>query len=217
MATATTISESTRTRRPDTRPAEIMEAALATFTAQGFRATRLDQVAEAAGVTKGAIYHYFKGKEDLLLHSLKHWMHTGLEFPSHLAASDQGPAAARLRLVARHMWKKASESGVNQLMRLVEGELVPDHPEIMAQWMEQSIAPMFELLSGIVEDGKGAGEFRNDIDTPVFVRFLVLGLSKVAVVRSQSEISGFTQFPDDRIIDSVMDVLFRGLRDNPAI
>jgi len=217
MATISTTLDSSRTRRPDTRPAEIMEAALATFTTQGFRATTLDQVAEAAGVTKGAIYHYFKGKEDLLLQSLKHWMHTGLEFPSHLAASDQGPVSARLRLLVRHLWKKASESGMSQLIRLIEGELVPDHPEIMAQWMKQSIAPTFELLDGIIEEGKEAGEFRNDIDTPVVVHFLVFGLSKIAVAQSNADVSGFIQYPEDRIIDSILDVLFRGLRNNPAI
>jgi len=217
MATTTEKLDSIRRRRPDTRPAEIMEAALATFTNQGFRATTLDQVAEAAGVTKGAIYHYFKGKEDLLLQSLKHWMHTSLDFPDHLTADDQGPASARLRLLVRHMWKTASKSGVAQIIRLVEGELVPDHPEIMARWTEQSVEPMFELLSSVMEDGKHSGEFRNDIDTPVVVRFIVLGLAKIAVARSESHFSGFLQFEEDRIIDSILDVLFRGLRTNPSI
>lgn len=207
--------DTTRTRRPDTRPAEIMEAALATFASQGFRATSLDRVAEVAGVTKGAIYHYFKGKEDLLLQSLNHWMRSSLQFPVDLASRDQGAASTRLRLLLRHMWEVALKSDITQLIRLIEGELVPDHPELMAQWQEQSIAPMFELLDGVVEDGKASGEFRKDVDTPVVVRFLVLGISKIAVAASESKMSEFAQYPSDRIIDSVMDVLFRGLSTTP--
>ena len=59
------------TRRPDERPQELLEAALHVFATQGYRTTRLEQVAAAAGVTKGAVYHYFSNKEDLLLRALE--------------------------------------------------------------------------------------------------------------------------------------------------
>jgi AcrR family transcriptional regulator len=46
-------------RRPDARPQELLDAALSVFAERGYRNTRLEEVAEAAGVTKGTIYHYF--------------------------------------------------------------------------------------------------------------------------------------------------------------
>jgi AcrR family transcriptional regulator len=52
-------------RRKQARPAEILDAALACFTERGFAATRLDAVAQRAGVTKGTLYLYFDSKEDL--------------------------------------------------------------------------------------------------------------------------------------------------------
>jgi TetR/AcrR family acrAB operon transcriptional repressor len=45
----------------------LLDAALSTFSRQGFAATRLEDVAEAAGVTRGAIYHHFGGKAELFL------------------------------------------------------------------------------------------------------------------------------------------------------
>ena len=45
----------------------LLDAALTTFSRQGFAATRLEDVAEAAGVTRGAIYHHFGGKAELFL------------------------------------------------------------------------------------------------------------------------------------------------------
>ena len=53
------------TRRKEARPTEIVSAALDCFAERGFAATRLDDVAARAGVTKGTVYLYFSNKEEL--------------------------------------------------------------------------------------------------------------------------------------------------------
>ncbi|MGH8222755.1 MAG: helix-turn-helix domain-containing protein, partial [Woeseiaceae bacterium] len=52
-------------RRKEDRPAEIAEAALAEFSEKGYDATRVDDVARRAGVSKGLLYLYFRTKEEL--------------------------------------------------------------------------------------------------------------------------------------------------------
>ncbi|MFA5915908.1 MAG: helix-turn-helix domain-containing protein, partial [Burkholderiales bacterium] len=52
-------------RRKDARPEEIIAAALELFVERGYAATRLDDVAARAGVSKGTLYLYFENKEDL--------------------------------------------------------------------------------------------------------------------------------------------------------
>ena len=52
-------------RRKEDRPAEITAAALAAFAENGYAATRVDDVAKRAGVSKGLLYLYFKTKEEL--------------------------------------------------------------------------------------------------------------------------------------------------------
>ena len=54
-----------QSRAPAERPGEIIEAALALFVEKGFAATRLDDVAERAGLSKAAIYLYFEDKTAL--------------------------------------------------------------------------------------------------------------------------------------------------------
>ena len=56
---------SPRQRRKEARPAELMAAALELFVEKGFAATRLDDVAARAGVSKGTLYLYFDSKEAL--------------------------------------------------------------------------------------------------------------------------------------------------------
>ena len=54
-----------RARRKEARPGEIVAAALASFAERGYAATKLEDVAAAAGISKGTIYLYFPTKEDL--------------------------------------------------------------------------------------------------------------------------------------------------------
>jgi AcrR family transcriptional regulator len=70
-----------RTARRDAIRRDLVEAAASLFASQGFRATTVDQVAEAAGVTTGAVYSNFSGKEDLLFAALE----------SHAVAADLAP------------------------------------------------------------------------------------------------------------------------------
>lgn len=58
--------KSRREEYAETTRAAILEAATDRFTAEGFAATTVDSVAEAARVTKGAVYHHFKDKAELL-------------------------------------------------------------------------------------------------------------------------------------------------------
>jgi len=61
-----TSTENTRhRRRKEARPSELAAAALALFVEKGFAATRLDDVAARAGVSKGTLYLYFDSKEAL--------------------------------------------------------------------------------------------------------------------------------------------------------
>ena len=52
-------------RRKEARPGELLDAALDLFVAKGFAATRAEEVAAKAGVSKGTLFLYFKSKEDL--------------------------------------------------------------------------------------------------------------------------------------------------------
>src|SRR5687768_17668301 len=52
-------------RRKDSRPSELLEAALEIFVERGFAAARLEDVAAKAGVSKGTLYLYYANKEEL--------------------------------------------------------------------------------------------------------------------------------------------------------
>ncbi|WP_445399965.1 TetR/AcrR family transcriptional regulator [Streptomyces sp. LE64] len=80
-------------------PSRLMAAATRLFADQGYDRTSVQEIVAAAGVTKGALYHYFGSKEDLLqeIHS-----RTLALQQAHLdaAAATDAPVDHRLRAVA---------------------------------------------------------------------------------------------------------------------
>ena len=55
-----------RRRRKEARPQQLLDAALTLFVEKGFAATRAEEVAQRAGVSKGTLYLYYPSKEELL-------------------------------------------------------------------------------------------------------------------------------------------------------
>ena len=64
----------TQKRPPEERKAEILEASLKIFVQHGYAETRMDDIVEATGLSKGALYHHFPSKRDLFIALIEHWM-----------------------------------------------------------------------------------------------------------------------------------------------
>ena len=86
-----------RRRRKAERPHEILEAAFAEFSRNGYAMTTLDQIAERAGVTKGTIYVYFENKEHLFITMVRELMKVTLDTVQEMLERHQGSTADLLR------------------------------------------------------------------------------------------------------------------------
>ena len=55
------------------RKSQIMDAAMKVITRKGFSKTRMDDIVNEAGLSKGAIYHHYEGKKEIFLALIGHW------------------------------------------------------------------------------------------------------------------------------------------------
>jgi AcrR family transcriptional regulator len=86
----------------DARRAEVVATAARVFAARGYHATSIDDLLEATGLTRGGLYHYMDGKQDLLLAVLDDLMAPLLERARAIVA-EPGSPEEHLRAITR-LW-----------------------------------------------------------------------------------------------------------------
>ena len=157
----------TRRRRKDARPQELLDAALALFVEKGFAATRAEEVAQRAGVSKGTLYLYYPSKEELLKAVISANLSDRIAEGADLAAGHSGSAASLLRVILVDWWRQLYDSPAAGVFKLVITE-VRSFPEIATFYAREVIEPAHRLLGGILQRGMAEGEFRRvDIDNAV--------------------------------------------------
>jgi AcrR family transcriptional regulator len=198
-------------RRPDDRPQEILDAALKVFAERGYRNTRLEDIGEAAGVTKGAIYHYFANKEELLLRAIEHRREEALGRIEDVLRDKRAPVSTRIRLVVRRWFGSVPEERLAVVTLLVQG-IAHEAPDAFRRWLAGGPAASAQLIASLVREGQASGEFRADADADVAARMLVSGLLQQTVWQQY-----VTDVPDlavvqDRLVDSALELFLHSMR-----
>ncbi len=94
------------TPRPDvseTRKNQILDAALRVFARRGFHKARMDDIAQEAGLSKGALYWYFRSKDAIIESLVEKVFALELRGLEQLAADHERPVPDRLRELARRV------------------------------------------------------------------------------------------------------------------
>jgi AcrR family transcriptional regulator len=154
-------------RRKEARPDEILAAALASFAERGFAATRLEDVAARAGISKGTLYLYFKGKEELFEAVVRATLLPNIERLEAMTATFEGPSAVLLeRLLLT--FAAVVDSRVGAIPKLVIAE-AGNFPELARFYLDEVVRRGLRLIGTILRRGIGLGEFRPiDVDRVVF-------------------------------------------------
>lgn len=163
---------STKQRRaPTERPGEIIEAALALFVEKGFAATRLDDVAERAGLSKAAIYLYFADKTALFQGVIQQAVGRNLGLVEAMLAQHRGPVAVLIPGILEFMAGRIEDTPMAAVAKVVISESRA-FPDIGRFYLKEVIGRGFPLLTGLIERGIAQGEFRK-VDAAMTVRSLV--------------------------------------------
>src|ERR1700740_630418 len=106
-------------RRKQARAPEILDAALACFSEKGFAATRMEDIARRAGISKGTIYLYFDSKQAVFKALAQRVVGSRVAEIGALVQSFQGPTPELVRLVLARVGQIVSTGDVAVLPRMV--------------------------------------------------------------------------------------------------
>ena len=146
-------------RRKDARPEEIVSAALVEFVERGFAATRLEDVARRAGITKGTLYLYFKNKEALFKAVVRQTIVPVIAQGESTARSFTGSARELLEQLVREYWRLVYETSLAGLPKLMMAEAA-NFPQLARFYYDEVVTRGHRLLGGVIERGIKDGEFR---------------------------------------------------------
>lgn len=147
-----------RRRRKEARPAEIVEAARLCFVDKGFGATRIDDVAKGAGVSKGTVYLYFDSKEALFEAVIRANVSPVIDSVIKAIEADPNtPAADQLKFCARTMYREMVGTDKRKLMHLVIAEGVR-FPWLAEFYFSETVAKGQELIRAVIRRGQERGE-----------------------------------------------------------
>lgn len=163
-----------RQRRKEDRPGELLAAALELFVEKGFAATRLEEVASRAGVSKGTVYLYFESKEALFKAAVESAMLPALEAAEALPAQPDLTAADLLRCFVLGWWQMIGATAVGGLPKLLVAE-AGNFPELAAWFHDTIIRRAQRAVGQIIRLGAERGEFRQlDVEAATHVVFAPL-------------------------------------------
>ena len=196
-------------RRAEDRPDEVLDAALRLFVRNGFAATKVEDIATDAGLSKGAVYRYFSSKEEIFESLVKRALAPIAERSSLIASTSGQDPALLLKAILTMIITKMAEPKTVALPRLVLME-ASKFPALAEAYRRQVIDKGLGALETIIQRGIDDGSFRpvspkqavRNIMGPILANII---LSQVFGLDDRPGIS-----PEDQL-ESHFDILMNGL------
>jgi len=199
-------------RRKEDRPAEITEAALAAFAEKGYAATKVDEVAKRAGVSKGLLYLYFKTKEDLFKAVIRSFLSPRIDALIKNIEETELSAEEFVRGPFLAFAKSLPNSPARILVRLMIAE-GPKHPDLVQWYWDNVVSRALKALRSLIKRGVANGEFRESalnefpqlLVTPVFFSMIF-----TIVFKQQMNLD------TDRFIEAHINMVLESIKADPA-
>jgi len=195
-------------RRSQARPGELSAAAFQLFSEQGFAATRLEDVAARAGVSKGTIYRYFDNKEALFAQVVNDAISPRFAEADVLLSAFEGSTPDLLRT-----FFKVIRSGLDgpfpPMIKLVISES-GNFPELAQMWSELVVKRIFGLVHRIITRGMERNEFR-EVNRALIAPLVGAPVLLLAMAKQTFKAEDM-QLDADQILSLHIDMLLRGLR-----
>ena len=152
-----------RTYNPEKTRASIIRAGIKLFSSSGYHGTSVGDIAKAAKITKGAFYHHFQTKEELLI--LIHQQYTDYQIDAVRAviANNDSPEQ-QLRELIRCIVEAVRRYRPNVRIFFQERRYLTR--KYLAQADEQRDL-LEDAFQSVIENGIASGDFRQDLDARV--------------------------------------------------
>lgn len=182
----------------------ILNAAVKVFARSGFHATRVSDVAKAAGVADGTIYLYFTSKEHLLVSLFEDRVERLIAFVSAELPKLKTARARLRRIIELQLGLLESERELAEVMTVI----LRQSTRLLKEYAAPKFSAYLEVIAHVVLEGQRRGEFRSDVSPHLIARAIFGALDGLALTWAlgKADRGGLV-----RASTQLSDVLLRGL------
>ena len=196
-------------RRKDARPQELLAAAIELFVERGFAATRLEDVARRAGVSKGTLYLYYANKEDLFNAVVRQTILPMIGDAEASVAEFDGHSAELLRHIILSWWRRIGSTKASGISKLILAE-ADNFPELARFYQEEVMTRRMRMISNMLERGIRRGEFR-EIDVPQTAQVLIAPLLMLSTWKHTVAPCERCDLQPEAFLEAFLDISLHGL------
>ena len=204
-----------RERRKDARPGELLDAALTLFVEKGFAATRVEEVAQQAGVSKGTLFLYFPSKVDLFKAVVRENIVGRFAEWNQEFEHFEGSSSDMVRYCMHQWWERVGATRASGITKLVMSES-SQFPEIAEFYRQEVIEPGNHLIRRILQRGVERGEFRQlNMDYAIYsiiAPMIFIIMWKHSMAPCCTVATGMLNMEPVAFIANQADILLRGLQ-----
>lgn len=201
-------------RRAEARPDEVLDAAIDLFIESGFAATRVEDIARRAGISKGAVYLYFPSKEAILEALVRRAVvpiaNNALAFIGNVPGDPRIVIGQVLRMLAGRM----AEPRVMAVPRLMMREMI-NFPDFAAMYRAEVLDRVIPLITGLLKTGISEGYLR-PVDPELTIRSIIGPIMLHILLDEVFGVRPADGLGLDRLIDNHLTILFDGLSAPPG-
>jgi AcrR family transcriptional regulator len=197
------------TRRKDARPQELLAAALDLFVEKGYAATRLEDVASRAGVSKGTLYLYFTNKEELFKAVVRENVVPVLGQAEEIVDHFEGHSSDLFREIAMGWWERIGNTKLSGITKLMVAESA-NFPEVTQFYHDEVILRANAMIGRMLERGIRRGEIRQ-IDVRQAVNVVCAPIVMLMLWKHTFSACSPEQISPDEYLKNFIDLFLRGV------
>lgn len=202
-------------RRKDARPQELLAAALDLFVERGYAATRLDDVASRAGVSKGTLYLYFTNKEELFKAVVRENIIPIVDEAEDIVEGHAGSSAELFREIIMGWWERMGNTKLSGITKLMLAES-NNFPEVAQFYHTEFISRANAMIVRMIERGISRGEFRS-VDVKHTMNVVCAPMLMLMMSKHSFGICNIEPISAEDYLNSFIDLVLHGLlSDRPA-
>lgn len=200
-------------RRSEARPGELVRAAAELFSERGFAATRLEDVAARAGISKGTVYLYFDSKEALFEAVVREAITPNLDRAEALVKTYDGTTPNLVRLLVP-IFEALLDGPVPAVLKILVAES-GNFPQLARLYADLVIKRGLGFLTKIVQRGIDRGELR-PVEAQHIAPLIVAPAMLLALYRVSFGPHVDLALDRRSILEAHVETLLRGLAADPT-